>query len=84
MKKLAVAVALAASLATPVVAQSFNPEFGDANVLAGRTQLDQGMNAYAQAPASGRWTRTHSGRVISNATDPGFRAQQGAEVDENY
>jgi hypothetical protein len=84
MKKLVVAVALVASLATPVFAQSFNPDFGTGNVLASRTQQDPGMTAYAQAPATSRWTRTHGGQAMSNVTDPGFRSQQAPEVDENY
>jgi len=65
MKKLVVALALLASLATPVFAQSFNPEFGGANVLAGptQTQQDEGWNAMAQAPRSVRQERRQATRA---------------------
>jgi len=55
MKKLLLGALLIASVATPALAQSFNPEFGSANVgagpLAARSNGGFADGAYAYAPA---------------------------------
>ena len=90
MKRMIIAFAISTLLGAPTLAQSYDPDLGSGNVapLASSQQMQNGSNAFAQAPGrSARWVRTE--RQVStsqnrNLTDPTFEAQQGPYEDENY
>ena len=91
MKKLLISAAFAAMIATPALAQSYTPEFGDANVMNAPQAEHMGGDSYARsfgyAPQAqaGHW-RGESARAESTGGDSYARSFgfSSPNADENY
>ena len=87
MKKLLLSAAFVAMIATPALAQSFNPDFGTGNVenvpQAERTDGSGGYGAYASVPAPSQYyaSRPHVRRWNSPTKE---QYQTAPYQDENY
>jgi hypothetical protein len=87
MKKLLLSAAFVAMIATPAFAQSFNPEFGSANVenvpQAERSGGAAGYGAYAYEPGTPRaHARAHHVRRWNSPTKEQY--ETAPFQDENY
>jgi hypothetical protein len=88
MKKLLISAAFVAAMATPALAQSYNPEYGDANVRSAPYAEQTGSDAYAAhygfTPREDRsWANSGYARTFG-FSGPAYNSQVPPNGDENY
>ena len=83
MKTLIMTTALAAIIASPAFAQSYDPDLGSGNIRAqaavSQPKLYNGFGAYAQVTHSGRIVARHGG---AGDPDPNIQFQLNREAEQ--
>lgn len=77
MKKLIIALALTTAFAAPSLAQSFNADYGTANIAPGyMANVTSGLESFAQAPVdatAGMNAVVVNGKIVGADPDTGIR-----------